>query len=136
MRDAMTLQQIAEVCARAGGLLPLPPSQTERSVFAEPWQAHAFAMTLQLHAKGVFGWGEWATALAQEIAQASAAGQPDDGTTYYVHWLNTLEKMLLTRRITTPEQVHALEHAWEAAAQRTPHGEPIFLGAGDALYLD
>ena len=136
MSDAMTLQQVAEVCARAGGLLPLPPSQTERSVFAEPWQAHAFAMTLQLHAKGVFGWGEWATALAQEIAQARAAGRPDDGNTYYVHWLNTLEKMLLQRRITTPEQVHALEHAWEAAAQRTPHGEPILLGVGDTLHLD
>ena len=25
------------------------------------------------------------------------------------------------------KQLHALEHAWQAAAERTPHGEPIVL---------
>ena len=136
MNETMTLQQVADACAAAGGQMPLPAPQAERLVFAEPWQAHAFAMTLLLHAKGLFSWNEWANALAQEIGATKASGQPDDGSTYYLHWLNTLEKMLLDRRITTPDQIHTLEHAWEAAAQRTPHGEPIVLGPGDTLQLD
>jgi hypothetical protein len=31
----------------------------------------------------------------------------------------------------TAEQIHRFEHAWEAAAARTPHGEPIEVQAQD-----
>ena len=97
------------------------------SVFTEPWQAHAFAMTLQLHGRGLFTWTEWAAALSAEIKIAQRGGDPDDGNTYYTHWLNALEKLVISRQLGTPDQIHALEHAWEAAAQRTPHGQPITL---------
>ena len=33
-------------------------------MFAEPWQAEAFAMTVALHERGLFSWGEWAAALS------------------------------------------------------------------------
>lgn len=59
----LTLDDIASQCA---GGLPMP-AMNEGFVFAEPWQAHAFAMTLQLHEKGVFTWPEWAAALTHEI---------------------------------------------------------------------
>ncbi len=100
----------------------------ERAVFSEPWQAHAFALTLQLHERGLFDWREWAAALAAEIARAQAAGDPDDGSHYYHHWLNALERLIVARRIGSAEQIHELEHAWAAAAARTPHGQPIELG--------
>ena len=48
-------------------------------VFAEPWQAHAFALVLSLHERGLFTWPEWAAALAREIAAAQAAGDADRG---------------------------------------------------------
>jgi nitrile hydratase accessory protein len=121
----LTLQDIARQCADG---LPLPTTH-DGLVFAEPWQAHAFAMTLQLHEKGVFTWPEWAAALTHEIRQAQALGDPDDGRHYYQHWLNALERMVIDRQLGTPDQIHELEHAWEDAAARTPHGEAIVLDA-------
>ena len=43
-----------------------------------------------------------------------------------------LEKIVGTipvKRLGTPDEIHDLEHAWEAAAERTPHGQPIVLNA-------
>lgn len=123
----MTLAQISATCA---GGLPLPPADTlgpQASPFAEPWQAHAFAMTVLLHQRGAFSWPEWATALTARIRAAQAQGDADDGNTYYRHWLDALEHMVIERGMGSAEQVHALEHAWEEAAERTPHGEPIVL---------
>lgn len=120
----LTLEEIAQLC---GGQMPLPVQDSQGAVFSEPWQAHAFAMTLQLHEKGLFTWPEWAAALTQEIRNAHAAGDADTGATYYTHWLNALEAMVLTKQLGTAEQIHDLEHAWEDAAARTPHGQPIVL---------
>ena len=53
------------------------------------------------------------------------------GSSYYRHWLNALEQLTITRQLGTAQQIHALEHAWEAAAARTPHGQPIELSAAD-----
>jgi len=124
----LTLEEIALHC---GGQMPLPVHSGNGNgtgtVFAEPWQAHAFAMTLQLHEKGLFTWPEWAAALTQEISNAQQTGDADTGATYYTHWLNSLEAMVLAKQWGTAEQIHDLEHAWEDAAARTPHGQPIVL---------
>lgn len=123
----MTLADIARHCGEA---LPLPP-QVGAPVFAEPWQAHAFAMTLQLHERGLFTWPEWAAVLTARIRAAQASGDADTGDTYYTHWVDALEQLVIDRQLGTPEQIHALEHAWEDAAARTPHGQPIVLASGD-----
>ena len=122
----LTLEEIALHC---GGQMPLPVQDGKGTgtVFSEPWQAHAFAMTLQLHEKGLFTWPEWAAALTQEISNAQQAGDTDTGATYYTHWLNALEAMVLAKQWGTAEQIHDLEHAWEDAAASTPHGQPIVL---------
>ena len=122
----LTLDDIARQCS---GELPLPRQQDD-FVFAQPWQAQAFAMTLQLHQKGVFTWPEWAEALTDEIRQAQIQGDNDDGHHYYQHWLNALERMVIKHHLGTAEQIHELEHAWEDAAARTPHGQPIVLDVG------
>ncbi|MEY4125750.1 MAG: hypothetical protein RL770_2331, partial [Pseudomonadota bacterium] len=87
-RTHLTLEDIAQQC---GGEMPLPMQEANGVVFAEPWQAHAFAMTLQLHEKGLFTWPEWAASLTHEIRNAQTSGDADTGTTYYTHWLNALE---------------------------------------------
>lgn len=73
--------------------LPALPRDDEGPVFAEPWQAQAFAMTLRLHEQGAFTWPEWTQALSGEIREAREAGAPDLGDTYYEHWLAALEKL-------------------------------------------
>jgi nitrile hydratase accessory protein len=107
--------------------LPGLPQDDAGPVFSAPWQAQAFAMTLALHERGLFTWSEWAMALSQAIARAQAEGDPDLGDTYYRHWLDALETLLQAKGLARTETLHALEHAWEDAAERTPHGQPMEL---------
>jgi nitrile hydratase accessory protein len=107
--------------------LPGLPCTAEGPVFAAPWQAQAFAMTLALHEQGHFTWSEWAAALSQAIAAAQASGDADLGDTYYQHWLDALETLVLRKGLGDHEQLHALERAWHDAAERTPHGQAIEL---------
>lgn len=107
----------------------MPP--TDEPVFAEPWQAHAFALTLTLHQRGLFTWREWADALAAEITAAQAAGDADLGDTYYHHWLATLERVVAEKGASSVAELARHRDAWEHAAERTPHGQPIELADRD-----
>ena len=101
----------------------------EEPVFAEPWEARAFAMVVSLHERGLYTWAEWADALATRIG-ADATGDPDLGDSYYHHWLGALED-LLARKGIGPAETARWRDAWQHAANRTPHGEPIELQADD-----
>lgn len=117
--------------ALATGALPDLPRDEDGPVFREPWEAQAFAMALSLYDRGLFSWKEWAAALADEIKLAQAGGDPDTGTTYYRHWLATLEKMVAAKGVTTTATLHRYRDAWDHAADRTPHGKPIELRPED-----
>ena len=107
------------------------PRNEEGPVFREPWEAQAFALALSLQERGVFTWSEWAATLGDEIKKAQAAGDPDTGETYYTHWLNTLEKLVAEKGVTTQETLHRYRDAWDHACDRTPHGQPIELRPDD-----
>ena len=107
------------------------PRDAEGPVFAEPWEAQAFAMALALHARGLFTWPEWAAALGAEIKRAQAAGDPDTGETYYHHWLNALEHLVAEKGVTDRKTLTRYHDAWDHAADRTPHGTPIQLRPED-----
>jgi nitrile hydratase accessory protein len=117
--------------ARATGAVPGIPRDDDGPVFRAPWEAQAFAMALALHERGLFTWTEWAATLAEEIKRAQATGDPDTGETYYRHWLATLENLVSAKGVTTPDTLHRYRDAWDHAADRTPHGQPIELTAGD-----
>jgi nitrile hydratase accessory protein len=121
----------AEAAASAVAAVPGIPRDTEGPVFREPWEAHAFAMALALHARGLFTWKEWAASLADEIKRAQAAGDPDTGETYYRHWLANLEKLIAAKGVATADALHRYRDAWDHAADRTPHGRPIELRPED-----
>jgi nitrile hydratase accessory protein len=116
---------------RATQEVPNIPHDNDGPVFREPWEAQAFAMTLALHARGLFTWPEWAAALATEIKRAQGAGDPDTGETYYSHWLAALEKIVAEKGIATDSTLHRYRDAWDHACDRTPHGQPIVLTAAD-----
>jgi nitrile hydratase accessory protein len=109
----------------------LPLGDDGGPVFAEPWQAQAFAMTLQLHERGLFTWPEWAAALTTQIRSAQAAGDADLGDTYYHHWLAALEALVALKQASSPAELARYAQAWDHAADRTPHGQPITLLATD-----
>jgi nitrile hydratase accessory protein len=116
---------------RATQEVPSIPRDAGGPVFREPWEAQAFAMTLALHACGLFTWPEWAAALAAQIKRAQAASDPDTGETYYLHWLAALEKLVADKGVTSEATLHRTREAWDHACDRTPHGRPVLLTAAD-----
>jgi nitrile hydratase accessory protein len=98
-------------------------------VFAEPWQATAFAIAVRLSAEGHFTWQEWATTLADELKRAADRGEPDDGSRYYHHWLAALERLVVAKRLSDPATLAARKEAWADAYRHTPHGQPVTLAA-------
>ena len=118
-----------EPARRAAEAVPGIPRDATGPVFRAPWEAHAFAMALALHEKGLFAWSEWSAMLAEEIKKAQAAGDPDTGETYYHHWLATLERMVAAKGATSAQALAQHYRAWERAMHRTPHGQPIELRA-------
>ncbi len=110
--------------------LPDLPRDADGPVFAEPWQAQAFAMAVRLSAQGVFTWKEWAEALASELAAAVEQGEPDDGTEYYQHWLAALEKLVLSKGLLDVPTLFERKEAWADAYRHTPHGQPVQLRPG------
>jgi nitrile hydratase accessory protein len=111
--------------------VPGIPHDAGGPVFREPWEAQAFAMALALHARGLFTWSEWASTLGEEIKRAQAAGDPDTGATYYRHWLAALERLVAAKGVTDRDTLERYRNAWDHAADRTPHGQPIELSPRD-----
>jgi nitrile hydratase accessory protein len=115
----------------AARAVPGVPQDNDGPVFKEPWQAQAFAIALALHERGVFTWNEWAATLSDEIKRAQAAGDPDTGETYYLHWLATLERLVAEKGVASRETLDQYRDAWDHACDRTPHGKPIELTPAD-----
>jgi nitrile hydratase accessory protein len=115
--------------AARGAALAVPgiPRDEDGPVFREPWEAQAFAMALMLHERGLFTWPQWAATLADEIKRAQAAGDPDTGETYYRHWLAALERLVAETGLASRQTLSRYHDAWDRAADRTPHGQPIEL---------
>src|ERR1700740_1823873 len=120
-----------EAARRAAEALPGIPRDANGPVFRAPWEAHAFAMALALHEKGLFAWTEWSAMLGEEIKKAQAAGDPDSGETYYHHWLATLERIVAAKDLADAASLARTRDAWQRACARTPHGMPIELRPAD-----
>jgi nitrile hydratase accessory protein len=106
--------------------IPALPRDMGGPVFAEPWQAQAFALAVRLSEQGYFTWKEWAAALAAEL-KAAAAGEADDGSRYYEHWLKALERLVTEKGLSDRSALAARKQAWADAYRRTPHGKPVEL---------
>ena len=113
-------------------LLPRIPRDAEGAVFAEPWQAEAFALAVSLSAAGHFTWAEWAAALASELKAAEERGAPDDGTNYYDHWLKALEGLAMRKGLAEASALSRRKEEWAQAYSDTPHGKPVVLGGTSA----
>jgi len=107
--------------------LPQLPRDIGGPVFAEPWQAQAFALAVTLSEQGHFTWKEWAAALAQELETAGSRGEADDGSRYYHHWLAALEHLVTCKGLCERAVLASRKDAWADAYRRTPHGKPVAL---------
>lgn len=90
-------------------------------MFAEPWQAQAFALAVKLSEQGHFTWKEWSAALAEELQAAAARGEPDDGSHYYEHWLAALEHLVTSKGLARPEALAERKEALADTYRRASH---------------
>jgi nitrile hydratase accessory protein len=110
--------------------LPRIPRDDGGPIFAEPWQAEAFALAVRLSEQGYFTWKEWASTLADELKAAASRGEPGDGSRYYHCWLTALEHLVVAKRLSDPATLLERKSAWAEAYRRTPHGKPVELESG------
>jgi nitrile hydratase accessory protein len=110
--------------------LPRLPRDEEGPLFAEPWQAQAFALAVKLSEQGHFTWKEWATVLADELKTAADRGEPDDGSRSYEYWLGALERLVTAKGLSNPVALLERKAAWADAYRHTPHGKPVELSRG------
>jgi nitrile hydratase accessory protein len=113
--------------AQALAALPKLPRDEGGPVFAEPWQAQAFALAVKLSEQGHFTWKQWAETLAGELEAAAQRGEPDDGSHYYDHWLAALERLVQAKGLLDRAALVERKEAWADAYRHTPHGKPIEL---------
>ncbi|GAC1634684.1 MAG: hypothetical protein NVS9B10_30800 [Nevskia sp.] len=111
--------------------LPAIPADAEGPVFREPWEAQLFALVIRMHQQGAFTWNEWAEALSAEIRSAQAGGDPDLGDTYYQHWLEAFETLVIAKGITTHEALeereHEIEHRPTGRHEHVARREPVIV---------
>jgi len=94
------------------------PRDQEGPVFAEPWQAQAFAVVVGLTEAGQISVDEWAEHLGAVLAEAEARGEYDTGRRYYEHWLTALERLVVEKNMTDPDE---LEHEGERIREDDHH---------------
>ncbi len=100
------------------------PRESDGPVFPAPWAARAFAMAVAMHEREIFTWGEWSKMLGPHVANVHDAADPE---AYWRAWLAALEDILGQKRVGSRAALLDLKEAWRAAAERTPHGQPIEL---------
>ena len=103
------------------------PDFPEPPVFAEPWHAELFAMTVHLHKQGLFSWPDWTAQLSEALAAAGKHQTLDGGDDYYAVWLDTLLQIMIAQGVTDDSSVQAMQEQWRDAYVRTPHGKPVRL---------
>jgi len=101
---------------------PEPFALPPEAVFAEPWQAQAFALTVRLHEQGHFTWNEWAQALSRHLD-----GDDKTGERYYAAWLAALEALTTGKGLVDAAALASRKAEWAEAYRRTPHGKPVTL---------
>ena len=123
----MTILKRSEFAQEAERVVLTRSVNGDRAVFAEPWEAEAFALAVKLSEQGHFTWKEWAATLADELKAATDRGEIDDGSHYYHYWLAALEKLVTEKGLINQEAMEECKEAWADAYRHTPHGKPVEL---------
>ena len=121
----MSLPETSE--QRFGAFLPESLTDEGEPVFAEPWQAQTFSMTVSLFERGLFSRPEWTNALSAKRAARAAPGEDPESSFYYHDWLAALETLVSERVGIEPSAFADLRKRWEEVYRSTPHGEAVVL---------
>lgn len=103
------------------------PRDEDGPVFDRPWQAQAFALTVELHKSGLFTWPEWVEVFSTEIKASPVLPDESVNDAYYRQWMCALEKMVASHKLVEVTDLHVRTQEWRQAYLNTPHGQPILL---------
>lgn len=96
-------------------------------VFEQEWQAQVLAMADTLITNKLIEPTRWSETFSAGLAEAHAAGLPDNMETYYAVALETLEQLMATHGTISESELSNRCEAWKQAYLRTPHGQPVKL---------
>ena len=122
-----SVRRAIDSCANPGaGSLPL--GMDGEPVFAEPWQAQAFASTVVLSQKGLFSWKQWVEVFSAEIAARPQMAGESASDAYFRQWLTALESLLGSLGVASNEDIDDTKEHWRRSYINTPHGDPVEFG--------
>ena len=116
---------------RATQAVPSIPCDAKGPVFREPWEAQAFAIALSLHERGLFTWprmGGDARRRNQTGAGGRRSGHRRDVLSALAHCVGAPGGR---KGVADAQALKRNYHAWDQAADRTRHGQPIELRPED-----
>ena len=70
--------------------IAIPIGDDGDPIFAEPWEARAFAIVVSAFEQGRFEWKDFQELLVNEIRHGEASGEPPP---YYLNWAIAAEKL-------------------------------------------
>ena len=124
----MSQSELTPDAAARIAALPSLPRDTGGPVFAEPWEAQAFALAVKLSQQGHFTWKEWASALAAELKAAADRGEGAELATVVVrvevHGPTAKRLFASTRAVVDSVAVPVVEHGSGDRARRPPGYSP------------
>ena len=100
-------------------------------MFREPWEAHAFALAWRCTSTACSAGRNGPPRWPRRSRARRPHGDADLGDTYYRHWLAALESLVAAKGASSAQRAGRYRDAWDRAADRTPHGQPIELQARD-----
>lgn len=114
---------ILSACKVAPGMQFL--SREDGFSFDEPWQAEALATTVHLGQQGLFSWKEWVDIFLREIAAEPQREDESVNNAYFRQWLAALEKMLVSKGVTSATAMSETAEHWRRSYLNTEHGKPV-----------
>ena len=105
------------------------PPFTDAPAFSAVWHAQLFALTTNLHDRGLFTWPQWTATLAHHIQaqRDDLENNEDTEDNYYQAWMAALTSCLIDQDITDFRQLQLMQERWASAYLSTPHGRPVRL---------
>lgn len=80
------------------------PFGDDEPIFAAPWEAHVFAIAVQLYEKGVYTWPEW----SEYLSEAIHSDQDEESLADYVFWLEALICLLVDKEVMKSSELSQL----------------------------
>lgn len=84
-------------------LVDAPLDENNEVIFANPWEAKAFALVVQMHQEKRYTWTEWANQLSHEIKESNTLNEKEED--YYLLWLKAAEELVVTKGLCAKDEL-------------------------------